>query len=314
MACLNPSVIKNRRFDGKDREFIHNYSRAFFPNESTWYDSRDGSPPYLIPPDYYIKIPCGTCFACLKRRRSEWVIRLMHEVRQHKESVFFTLTFDEHYLDKFKDDYKVPFKLYIDRLRKALGYRPRYFAVTELGDAEHHTGRLHFHGIFFGTSQESFSFIDMHDKWPYGNVWCGYVNFKTIGYLTKYMLKFQSDYKPIMMLSNGIGKSYLDNLDKVKRWHLRRGYRPFIEYNGRYYPLPMYYKLKMFNETERYYLYLDNYHNPKPFEQTLNGETYTDEYTYWKVSQDWYKETLRLGLSKQPKLHLASILTTVNND
>lgn len=254
----------------------------------------------IIPPDYWLDIPCGTCFACLKRKRLEWSFRLIQEVLQYKESTFITLTFDEKHLEKFKDDYKRPLMLYLDRLRKRIGYRPRYWFISEKGDEINHTGRVHFHGIIFGTSQKELPFKVMRDCWKYGRSDTGYVNVKTANYLTKYMLKFQGDYKYILMCSNGIGSSYLKKYSR--EWFVNNfDFRNYVIYNNRKYPLSAYYRSKVYDDDIRLVKMLNRYLEHKPFESWLNGTKYISKYQFEISRKDWFSRTMRIGLSKPLK-------------
>lgn len=263
----------------------------------------------LHPFDEYIEIPCGTCFACLKRKRLEWSFRLIQEIKQHKESSFVTLTFSDKYLAQFKDNPKRPLMLYIDRLRKALGYRPRYWFISELGDDVKYSGRLHFHGIFFGTSQETLSFQLQRDKWIYGNSWVGYVNFKTANYLTKYMLKFQTDYKPVMLLSNGIGLSYINR--KIFDWHLNN-FEPrfYTSFAGYQYPLSNYYKTKLFTDELKTVFAINRFWSNDKQVFTLLGNKFYDERLYRRYRDIYFKETLKRGTSRPLKGKPKDVLFT----
>lgn len=248
-----------------------------------------------LPPDYYIDVPCGKCESCRKNKRLGWSLRLIEEINQHKESIFVTLTLDEKNLPIVAKEPKRYLKLYIDRLRKVLGYRPRYFIISELGDEKHHTGRLHFHGIFFGTGKDKFSFATARIKWPHGNTWTGYVNHKTALYLTKYMLKDKGDYKPILMCSNGIGASYINKSNIHK--HLNGfDFQMFVSKGRHLFPLPQYYIRKMFNEDILLVKMLNNKLNPIS-EWSLNGRKYFDVRKYLDARDKYYDFTLRYGLS-----------------
>ena len=230
MPCLNPSSILNPRYKKFDTQTFLRWCRDVigwenciaiesFPIVRKRGDDYVKDEAYkLVPPDYYLQIPCGTCLYCLKRKRNEWSLRLQYEVLDHSASTFVTLTFDDYHLDKFKDDYKKPLKLYIDRLRKKIGYRPRYFFISEYGEDDRYTNRLHFHGIIFGTSADSLSYSVQRKLWKYGIADTGWVDLRTANYLTKYMLKMQNDKKPILMCSNGIGKSFLNRQDITQKY------------------------------------------------------------------------------------------------
>lgn len=250
----------------------------------------------VYPPDYYIEISCGTCYACLKKKRKSWYFRLVQEVLCHKSCSFVTLTFSDEYIEEFKDDYKRPLKLYLDRLRKALGYRPRYWFCSELGDEIKFSGRLHFHGIFFGTSRESLSYHLQRSKWKYGHSFVGSVTEKTINYVTKYISKFDPKHKPIIMCSNGIGLSYLTNA--IKEWHINGfDFRPYCVFNGRKYPLSDYYKNKILDDSIRLCLMINRYNDKSPKVWRVGNKEFTNPLLYYKYRSSEYSSTLRIGSS-----------------
>lgn len=308
MACLSPSRIKNRRYAKMSKRELQEYSLSRFGNyairctENIYeYGGKTRYSSVILPPDYYIEIPCGICFDCLKRKRNEWCVRLLYEIDAHKQNSFVTLTFDDEYLEKFKDDYKRPLKLYIDRLRKALGYRPRYWFIPEKGDEVKYSGRFHYHGIFFGTSREDMNFALMREQWMYGHSWIGYVNPKTASYCTKYLLKFQNDFKPFILCSNGIGKTYLKSRKDIENWHTNN-YEPrmYIERYGRKYPMSQYYKRKIFGEENLFCLSLNRLTSFVKFEKKVKGVSYYSQDMYEIARNNYYLLTLKLGLS-QPK-------------
>ena len=46
----------------------------------------------------YGLIPCKKCYACRLNYSAEWAVRIMHEVKQHKENYFVTLTYDHEHV------------------------------------------------------------------------------------------------------------------------------------------------------------------------------------------------------------------------
>lgn len=159
MACLRPITIPNPRYKKllKTPSKFFDYLKNTLGLEHCFYNETDKTLPFgLLPIDFKISVPCGKCAECRKSKRLAWSHRLAVETMQHKESTFLTLTLDDKFLDEFKDTPKVPLMRFIDRLRKHLGYRPKYFFVSELGEK---TRRLHFHGVIFGTSRKDFPLI-----------------------------------------------------------------------------------------------------------------------------------------------------------
>lgn len=246
-------------------------------------------------PDHFITIPCGTCFYCLKRKRQEWSLRLMYEILDHKENSFVTLTFDDFNLDRFKSDYKRPLKLYIDRLRKKIGYRPRYFFISELGEENN---RFHFHGILFGTSKETLSYNVQNSLWTYGRSSAGWVNFKTANYLTKYIVKMQNDEKPILMCSNGIGQAFF-RISQTEKYYNNGQGRFLISVFGKFYPMPNYYKNKIFDDAMKLDFMLNRMNSISDL-PTFMGRTYHSYLEYLRVIDSYYRKSLKVG-SSRPK-------------
>lgn len=247
----------------------------------------------LYPPDFYVDIPCGRCEACRKRKRGEWSVRLLNEIDSHSSSAFLTLTLDDDSLASFKDDPKRPLKLFIDRLRKHLGFRPRYWFISELGPS---TGRLHYHGIIFGADGDQLPQELVAGCWKYGFVYVGYVNYKTANYITKYMLKCDVNYKPFILCSQGIGLSYVN--DHNRDYHLNGfDYRGLIKYNDRFYPLSTYYKRKFFGDDIRLCLMLNRCLDTSPTTFSFRGRTFTNEDEFKRVREQYYRWTLKVGLS-----------------
>lgn len=266
-----------------------------------------------FPPDYLLKVPCGKCAECRKSKRLQWSIRLINEIRSHDENHFITLTLDDASLKRFKKTPKKPLMLYIDRLRKNIGFRPKYFFVSELGETNN---RLHYHGIIFGVSKDKLPFTTERDKWKYGHVWIGYCNDKTANYITKYILKDDVNYKPFILCSNGIGISYLDKKN-ISSWHINGfDFRDYINHNGTMYPLPVYYKNKLYNDDVKLVKMLNNVYDVGPFERYFNGITYTDKLAHYKALKRFYEWTLSQKLSIKPKfidygkLHFSKTRTT----
>ena len=278
----------------------------------TLMQSNDDPYPRYYPPDYELQVPCGKCAGCLKSKRLGWSIRLLYELENYRESTFVTLTLDDDNLKRFSKTPKKPLMLYIDRLRKHLGYRPKYFFVSELGEETH---RLHYHGIIFGTNKKDFPFELQQDKWQYGICWFGYCNAKTCNYIVKYLLKGSNGYKPFILCSNGIGSSYLDKPYRLE-WHVNNfDFREYINKSGVLYPLPTYYKNKIYTEDIKLVKML-NKSIFDPFEQKFLGVTYTDLLTYKKAVRRHFEWTLSQHLSEKVvyKSYTSGIVAGIDND
>lgn len=173
----------------------------------------------IVPFDYMLDVPCGKCFQCLRSRRMDIVTRLKVEqavIPKGTRSYFVTLTFSDRFLDRFKDDYLIPLRRWLDLLRKRYG-RFRYWFISELGEGN---SRFHFHGIIFGMKDVLYSVLC--SSWRYGISWFGWVTSRTCGYITKYMTKQQFTdkylYRPVSCFSKSIGMGLNGRgLDFVRR-------------------------------------------------------------------------------------------------
>lgn len=194
-------------------------------------------------------VPCGVCYECLQRRRSDWTFRLEQELISSSSSYFVTLTYsDENVTEKLE---KNDFQKYMKRLRhdqKAL----KYFAVGEYGMK---TYRPHWHMIIFNISDVN----DLDKHWNKGFIQVAKTNKATIHYVTGYLLKqgeydlvgmvFQKKdeeavkYKPVMMCSKGLGKVYVENGGE---YHITN--QTFKTHNGVH--LSRYLKMKIFEKHE----------------------------------------------------------------
>ena len=294
MPCLNPKQIINPRYKegGYKKRLIYCRDYFGFDNSILMSDPLTGSLSWY-PPDYYIKVPCGMCAECKRIKRNGWSIRILHESRCHKHSAFVTLTLSPSSLKRFEKCPKEPLKLYIDRLRKSLGFRPRYIFVPELGDD---TERLHYHGIIFGAEESRITYNAIKKAWKYGIVTVSGLTDKRCSYVSKYMLKQTKDFKAFVMCSNGIGKSYVTEANAIK--HLN-GFDPklYIDFNGCKYSLPAYYKDKFFSPEIKAILLVNRLNDSSPFEKVFHGHIFNDEYSYQKALTSFYDWTLRQGLS-----------------
>lgn len=145
----------------------------------------------------FIKVPCGTCYACQSNKRSSWMFRNTVEL-QYSESAFFcTLTYNDaallglpfHGSSNLRMPLKYHYQRWLKRLRKALQpAKVRYFLCHEYGDE---SLRPHYHVILY--LDRSISLTEMRklisDTWTNGNIQCDFVTPARIHYLSKYVTK-----------------------------------------------------------------------------------------------------------------------------
>lgn len=202
------------------------------------------------------KIPCGKCMACRINKRTEWSIRLEHELEYwNGNASFITLTYDDAYLHLsglVKRDLQTFFK----RLRKK--YREiKYYAVGEYGDLNQ---RPHYHAIVFGYKPNDLYFQEevggrkrytskeLDSIWKLGRTNVGVVEHDSIQYVCGYVIKklggelayvhYGCRQRPFALISKGIGLRHVsDNQEKYKE-------NPQVIKKGKSFALPRYYRIK----------------------------------------------------------------------
>lgn len=200
-------------------------------------------------------VPCGHCLACRIRRRSEWTLRMLLESSYWDAVSFLTLTYDDEHLPGQMVDVdgmpvlmptlvKRDVQLFTKRLRKALdGRRIKFFACGEYGD---HTHRPHYHMILFGVHPLT-DYAAVCDSWHSGFTMLKPVQDGGFAYVAGYVVDklngmmaddvYRGRQAPFSLCSKGLGKSFLDDVDKDKLL-----YDMYIQgFNGVKYPIPRYF-------------------------------------------------------------------------
>lgn len=266
--------------------------------------------------DYMITVPCGKCIACRTRIANEWKCRLLHEiqynVRNNVTMYFITFTLDEEHYGIAKQDHYYFIRKWLERYRYLTGESLRHFIVTELGDK---TGRLHYHGIVFGSK---LSADELKEEWRYcndKNKFIGTVQEKTASYIVKYILKpnkweeLSDWYQPRRYVSRGLGKCYCDD-DINKSSHNRGTGKWYCEFDGYKLALPRYYRDKLFTEEtlieSKFYYYT---HSPGTFSIKLVSHSFT--------TNNWHQFVVRRERvyknSLKRKMSIASVRVTNTN-
>lgn len=216
-----------------------------------------------------IPVGCGKCIECMKQKRRAWQVRLLEDIKEHKNAKFITLTFSNEAIKllskdtiDFRDKYinanemaRLAIRRFLERWRKKYKKSLRHWLVTELGQSG--TQRIHIHGIIY--TDESKEIIAKY--WQYGYIWIGdYVNATTITYITKYVSKqdlLHPNYIPKIFTSPGIGSYYLKRYDSglnvFNGLETKEYYRTDT---GHKINLPIYYRNKIYDEYEREELWL----------------------------------------------------------
>lgn len=217
-------------------------------------------------PDARIVVPCGKCSACRRQKALLWRGRLLREFDDFCESngfstnapisyapvYFVTLTVNDRWRPLVEDSPSKIMRWFFENLRAASGKSLRHWFIVEYGDYKKYTGRIHFHGLFFGLNGLSFS--DIRKAWPpHSRVDITRVRSRAcMTYVTKYITKSSNHalasvdtglfpYLGKIYSSAGLGAPlYTDNFETLGRQ--AASLEPFsVVYKGRKYSVPYYY-------------------------------------------------------------------------
>lgn len=155
-----------------------------------------------------IEIPCGQCIECRLAYSRMWAERIMLEAKNHVNTWFVTLTYnDDNLPDNFSGMpefenlhslYPQDMTKFLKRLRKNSGQKFRYYYAGEYGSK---TGRPHYHMILFGfdfddlklykrTSFGDLSTSEFFEKtWGKGFCTIARCTFETAAYTARYVMK-----------------------------------------------------------------------------------------------------------------------------
>lgn len=268
--------------------------------------------------DYaYTKVPCGKCMICKQNHSRQWIFRLKQELKISASAFFCTFTYMDDALMYSESGIptlnKKDFQNFIKKLRKENPKEKiRYFACGEYGVK---SKRPHYHAIIFNSYKEH-----IEKTWNMGITHIGTVTDDSIAYNTKYIMKpneewqdqFKDDksfQKEFVLMSKGIGKNYLENKEIVRRHKSRLTENFVTDEKGFRYPIPRYYKDKIFNDDERRILekhskrFSDmasiNRHEEIIREETEGGRPYKDEVELKENQDHVFNQRL---IQKQQKL------------
>ena len=272
--CLYPRLIRNPKYTKTQK------NEGIIP---LVHDSRVLSVP----------IGCGRCIECKKAKSREWQVRIMEDIKEHKNGKFIALTFSDQSIKELcdheitKTDRKTgeitkhiigelpPYerenaiatramRLFNERWRKEYKKAIRHWAVTELGHRG--TKNIHLHGIIW-TDIEQLKTLENY--WKYGWVWNGekkngiirnYVNERTVNYIVKYVSKMDLEhqcYNPKILTSAGIGSNYLQNFDSTKnKYQDHDTNETYRTRTGHKIKIPIYWRNKLYTEEQREKLWI----------------------------------------------------------
>lgn len=229
-----------------------------------------------------VTIPCGKCVKCINKKRTEWAFRLDQEAKDHAQSYFITLTYDEkelpylnletgQYPVRLSQDvnilretdrvekivYKKDVQDFIKRLRyyqkKQTKRKIRYYACSEYGTEK--TKRPHYHIIAFGLEPTVARKVELGKVWQYGNADIKPLDNKpgTYYYVTKYLFKQRLikdtwTFKPFSLMSTRpfIGHGFIKR--NIKRQYYNQDL--FTKFNGKEIIIPRIYRESLMYEVD----------------------------------------------------------------
>lgn len=334
--CLYPELIQNRKYIPNKK------NGGKVPPLPLYVDSegriREDKRVLLVP------VGCGRCMECRKRKGREWNVRLHEELRTKEKVIFITLTFSNESIYNITNglnnkgeripkrrkrvngklqprEYEKPINLegyeldneiatiairrFLERWRKKFGKSVKHWFITELGHKG--TENIHMHGLIWTEEKEQ----TIKDIWDYGFIWMGdekkkgYVNERTINYITKYVHKTDlkhREYKSKILCSQGIGSGYLQRLES-----LRNKYNDIdtIEYyttrRGIKLALPIYYRNKIYSDQEREKLWTNMLDREVRYVCGEEIDISKGEEGYERIRDYWRKRNIEMGYGTNEK-------------
>lgn len=233
----------------------------------------------------YIYVGCGKCPVCLKKRQNNWFVRLNEEFKRCQSAYFITLTYNDLNIPVSEDGLYIVSKKdiqnFIKRLRKSIQpFKIRYFLVSEYGPQ---TFRPHYHLILFNFPKELDIFKRVSDAWhEKGFITISDVNSNRLRYVAKYVNIAtdlpdpynEKDYRTFMLCSRrpAIGGDYLSN-EEVLSYH-KTTLDTSVYEDGFKYPMPRYYRDKIFDEDELIEIRLNVKERRRKYEQWYHDHYY----------------------------------------
>lgn len=204
-------------------------------------------------PDKYVSVPCGHCPYCLRRKRTEYRIKLANEASLHSKTLFITLSIAPKYYQNSDDVINKYVRSFFDLLRKKRhlhrGKFVKHWLISEGSEKEYSEHRLHLHGFLFGIVKKDLSYREIRRCWKYGFVWINQASLRTINYTTKYITK-ESDCPQRIFTSKGLGLSAIDTLRFNETTYSYEGHT-FLPRRNKPYHIPRYIKNRIKIPLER---------------------------------------------------------------
>lgn len=304
--CLYPKIIRNRKYSANKKN--GGVIPAVFDERTLW-----------------VPVGCQKCIECRKQKARNWQVRLLEDVRHHKNGKFITLTFSNEAIAELREEVEIKrrkgeegneklegyeidnrigilaVRRFLERWRKKYGKSLRHWLVTELG--HNGTENLHMHGIVW--TDENIK--EVVKAWKYGFVWTGkgdkkenYVNEKTVNYLTKYVNKQDNDHKEYnakVLTSAGIGRDYVGRKDSKSNEYKEGGKteETYRTRTGHKIAMPIYWRNKIYSEEEREKLWIEKLDKGERWVCGEKVDISENDKDYYNVLKHYRAKNARLG-------------------
>nr|UXQ87955.1 MAG: replication initiation protein [Microvirus sp.] len=141
-------------------------------------------------------VPCGRCIGCRIAHSQMWALRCTHEIQEHAQNCFLTLTYSPENIPKHGTLVKKHLQDFIKRYRKKFvnSHKIRFYACGEYGEK---LSRPHYHILVFGhqfTDTVKLTSVlntseELSKLWKHGFHSIGEANFQTAAYIARYVTK-----------------------------------------------------------------------------------------------------------------------------
>lgn len=280
-----------------------------------------------------VPIPCGRCMECRNKEARNWSVRLMEDIKHHRNAKIVTLTLTDEMVADYaeaakykikgggKDRVKVRVHLegyeldneiatiavrrFTERWRKEFKKAPRHWLITELG--HNGTENVHLHGMIW--TDESSETIRKHWKAFVRIDKKQWVNGQTINYMVKYVKKQDNDhkeYKAKVLNSKGIGGDYvITNNARLNKYRERVGQNKtresYRQSDGRERALPTYWRNKIYSDEEKEKLWIEKLDENVRWVNGYKIDISKGEEEYYKVLKREQIRNNRLGYGNDEK-------------
>lgn len=207
-----------------------------------------------------IYVPCGHCPECIAARQREWFVKFSFEDRYWKKlncnTRFVTLTYNNDHLPSSREHALRDWQAMLKQMRRKLGFRPRFFLVSEYGGRTH---RFHYHFLLFGipkTVEDKVFSAFILDCWNNrGFISASVASGKQFNYVSKYVTKDLSlvedgEWKDFCTFSKRppLGFEYAE---KYLRAYIDSISGRSLMIDGYHYSTPRYFRDKLWSEDIR---------------------------------------------------------------